>query len=71
MEKMREEEIQEAIKNLKFERVSFHAIRRKTISDWKIKTLINGIEIDLGDASAYIKTSHWERLSEEEKEFAS
>ena len=71
MEKMREKEIQEAIEDLKIERVNSYGARGKIISQWKLKTLLSGVEIDLGDASANIKTSHWEHLSEEEKEFAS
>ena len=71
MEKTTEKEIQQAIENLKIERVNSYGASSKIISRWKLKTLINGIEIDLGDASAYIKTSHREHLSEEEKEFAS
>ena len=51
----REEEIQQAIGRLKLERAEFYEMKGKIISQWNIKTLINGIEIDLGDASAYIK----------------
>lgn len=68
---MREEEIRQAIENLRIERVNSYGVRGKIISQWKIKMLLNKLEVDLRDASAYIKTSHWEHLSEEEKEFAS
>jgi len=71
MEKTTEKEIQKAIENLNLERVNSYGVSGKIISRWKLKTSINGSEIDLGDASTYIKTSHWEHLSEEEKEFAS
>jgi len=55
MEKMREEKIQQVIESLKLERVDSYGARGKIISRWKLKTLLSGVEIDLGDASANIK----------------
>lgn len=49
MEKITEKEIQKAIKNLKLERAEFYEMKGKIISQWNIKTLINGCEINLGD----------------------
>ena len=46
---MTEKELQEAIDNLKLERVNSYGASGKIISQWKLKTLINGIEIDLED----------------------
>ena len=68
MEKMREEEIQQAIENLKLERVDSYGVSEKIISQWKLKTSINGSEIDLGDANAYIKTNLRKSLTEDKEE---
>jgi len=46
---MTDKEIQKAIGRLKLERAEFYEMKGKIISQWNIKTLINGIEIDLGD----------------------
>ena len=71
MEKMIEKEIQEAVENLKLERVNSYGASGRIIFEWKLKTSLNGVMVDLSDANIFIKTSHWEHLSEEEKEFAS
>jgi len=41
MEKMTEKEMQEAIDNLKLERVKSYGVRGEIISQWKLKTSIN------------------------------
>lgn len=55
---MTKEEILEAIKNLKLEMVRVFEVENKIISQWKLKTSLNGAEIDLGDAGAFIKINN-------------
>jgi len=65
---MRDEELQEAIENLKVERVNSYGVSRKIISQWKLKTSFNEVEVDLGDANAYIKTTRMKCLTEDKEE---
>jgi hypothetical protein len=67
MEKMREEEIQEAIENLKLERADSYGVSGKITLQWKLKISLKGVEINLGDANAFIKTNE-EKYSFEDKE---
>jgi len=53
---------------LKLERVDSYGVSGKIISQWKLKTSINGSEIDLGDANAYIKTNLRKSLTEDKEE---
>jgi len=64
---MTEEEIQKAIENLRIEKVNSHTVSGKIISQWKLKTSINGAEIDLGDANAFMKTNE-KSLTEDKEE---
>jgi len=65
---MTEKEIQEVIENLRIERVNSYGVSDKIISQWKLKTLLNGSEINLGNANAYIKTTHMKCLTEDKEE---
>ena len=51
----------------KIGRIDSYEASGKTISQWKLKTSLNGAEIDLGEASAYIKTNE-EKYSTNSKE---
>jgi hypothetical protein len=64
MENMTEKEIQEAIGNLKLERIKCHSISDKVIPQWKFKTSLNEAEIDLDDAEAFIKINNKNYLNE-------
>jgi hypothetical protein len=48
MDKMTDKEIQKAIGRLKLERAEFYEMKGKIISQWKLKTFLNGAEINLG-----------------------
>jgi hypothetical protein len=48
MGKTTEKEIQQAIENLKIEKVNSYGVSGRIISEWKLKTSINGSEINLG-----------------------
>jgi len=67
MEKTTEKEIQEAIKNLQLEMMRVFEVENKIISQWKLKISINRVEIDLGDANAFVKTN-WKYLTEVKEE---
>ena len=67
MEKMIEKEIQKSVENLRVERVNSHTASGKIISQWKLKTSLKGVEINLGNANAFIKTNE-EKYSFEDKE---
>jgi ribosome-binding factor A len=69
MGKMTKEEILEAIKNLKLEMVRVFEVENKIISRWKLKTLLNGVKVDLGNANVFIKTNE-EKYSANSKEEA-
>lgn len=45
---MTDKEIQKAIGRLKLERAEFYEMKGKIISQWKLKTFLNGAEINLG-----------------------
>jgi hypothetical protein len=68
MGKMRNEEFQEAIENLRIERVNSYGVSGRIISEWKLKTFLNGAEINLGDANAYIKANEKKYLPQDKEE---
>jgi len=54
-ENMIEEELAEALNNLKLERIGEHSMRGKIITGWTIKITLNRCEINLGEVNAFLK----------------